>query len=292
MLVTIGLPFKSEEARHFSMAVRSIFSQTHRDWQLILLSDSADPQLVDLASDITDSRVRLIQLSKPCGLPTALNTIALHAAGDVLFRMDADDVMNPERVSQQATYLHTHPNVDLVATRAFIINETNHIVGVSRHQPMPQTTADLLRTTPFIHPTVAASTQWFRDNPYDIRLKRSQDKDLWLRSSPHTTFAKLDEPLIYYRVPQVLSYHKYASTSALERTVIRTHGPRSVGIMATGILTSRSIARQLAFGALIALKQGERLSRRRSSPLTPRQLHSAKATLQMIQSQRVPGWNP
>ena len=59
MQVTIGLPFFNA-ATDLPNAIRSVFAQTHQDWELILIADGSTDRSVEIANSISDSRVRVI----------------------------------------------------------------------------------------------------------------------------------------------------------------------------------------------------------------------------------------
>lgn len=290
MLVTIGIPFHNENPFHFTEAIRSVFAQEHRHWELILIGDGANERLVKLAKAIEDPRVRLVGHKRSAGLATRLNEIASLASGEFLFRMDADDMMHPSRVRIQAGLLAERHDVDFVASTAYTIDEDSRVVGLCRHREPPRTPAGFLWATPFVHPSVAGRRSWFQLHPYDEDLARCQDMDLWLSTAPGSTFAQVRKPLLYYRVASALTYEKYAKSSSSERKVIAKHGRDMVGRARTSALIARSFARQAAFGGMVMIGQGARLSRRRRESLSADALMASAEGLNTARTQFVPGW--
>ena len=49
--VTIGVPFL-DARRHLADAVRSVFAQTHEDWELLLIDDGSRDGSVDVRAAI------------------------------------------------------------------------------------------------------------------------------------------------------------------------------------------------------------------------------------------------
>jgi hypothetical protein len=47
------------------------------------------------------------------------------AQGEVIVRMDADDVMNPDRVQRQVAFLRTHPEVDIVGMALSVLGHND-----------------------------------------------------------------------------------------------------------------------------------------------------------------------
>lgn len=95
-----------------------------------------------------------------------------------------------------------------------MIDDLSSLVGVGRQIPVPSSSEGYLGANPFVHPSVAARRDWFRENPYDQSILRSQDRDLWLTSAQNSSFLQLPCQLLYYRVPRELSGSSGSSDSS------------------------------------------------------------------------------
>ena len=113
--VTIGIPFLNAR-RYLEDAVRSVFAQTHGDWELLLIDDGSTDGSIAVVRHLDDPRVRVLGDGSNRGLCARLNQIASLAQGTYLARMDADDLMHPERIERQLKFLRANPNVDLIDT--------------------------------------------------------------------------------------------------------------------------------------------------------------------------------
>jgi glycosyltransferase involved in cell wall biosynthesis len=288
-LVTIGLPFASTPRHYFELAIRSVFAQTFPDWELLLVADGSLPELEERVEQIDDSRVRLVTDPHNLGLAARLNQVARIASGDVVFRMDADDLMHPQRVERTLAGMRRH-DVEVLGGRAYAIDASTQIAGLFREGGMPQDRAGFLRSNAFTHPTVAGTRAWFLANPYDESLKRSEDKDLWLRASAHSRFAKTDEVLMFYRLAD-LSPAKQSRDAQHDRLLLRRHGPALVGVPRTTAKVARSYAKQTAFAGLTRVGGESVILRRKVTPLQPHSLREARAALQTARWAAVPGWS-
>src|SRR5262245_17003824 len=178
--LTIGLPFLNVR-RTLTDTLRSVFAQTFRDWELLLVDDGSSDGSLELARGVRDDRVRVISDGQRLGLPARLNQIAALARGEYLARMDPDDLMHPARLERQVAFLDAHPEIDLVGTGAFTIDGCNRPRGIRGVGALNTTPSAVLRHGLFLHPTVTGRTDWFRKNPYDPSFARSQDFELWCR---------------------------------------------------------------------------------------------------------------
>src|SRR5262249_55519845 len=159
---TIGIAFR-DPGPDFELALRSVFAQTFSDWELILCDDGSRDGSVELVRSLVDSRVRLLSDGASKTLAIRLNQMVSEAAGEFFFRMDADDIMHPERIRKQLDVLSRNPDA-VVGSAAYAIDAASNITGL---KPAPPAAAPGFRALrAFHHVTVAARTAWFRRNPY------------------------------------------------------------------------------------------------------------------------------
>jgi glycosyltransferase involved in cell wall biosynthesis len=207
---TIAITFRNPGAA-FLLALQSVFAQTFADWELILCNDGSDDGSTELALSLSDRRVRVLDDGLSKTLAIRLNQMASIAAGEFLFRMDADDVMHPDRMQKQLAILTNDPDC-VVGSVAYAIDAASNITGLKR-PPKPGAGTFGARHF-FYHPTIAARTEWFRRNPYNETppFYRSEDAELYCRRSGLDRFVRMEEPLMYIREVGVFSITKYLGT--------------------------------------------------------------------------------
>ena len=206
-MVTIGLPFYNAE-KYLALAIESVLQQTYTDWELLLLDDGSTDNSLSIAQSYAqkDSRIKVISDGKNKNLATRLNELPSLAQGLYLARMDADDIMHSARIERQLAVLKAHPEIDVLGTNAYIINDENAVTS-KRYPLTPKNT--LTRVKSFIHPTIIAKKQWFLENPYDTKALRMEDAELWYRTHSKYHFVRLNEPLLFYREVGNNYYKKY-----------------------------------------------------------------------------------
>ena len=121
-LITVGLPFFNNR-RTLPDAIRSIFAQSLNDWELLLVDDGSTDGSLEFARAIRDPRVRLVCDGSNRKLAARLNQIAELAPSEFIARMDADDLMHPNRLRRQIELFRGQPGLDVVGTAAFTIDE-------------------------------------------------------------------------------------------------------------------------------------------------------------------------
>jgi len=120
------------------------------------------------------------------------------AKGKYFARMDADDIMFPDRLRVQVEFLEQNPEFDVIGSPAVVIDEKNEIIGLRKIKEH-SSFKDAFQRSVFIHPTIIGHLDWFKNNIYDVNLSGAEDYELFLRSFLDANFTNLKEPLLFYR---------------------------------------------------------------------------------------------
>jgi glycosyltransferase involved in cell wall biosynthesis len=198
-LVSVVMSMRNNAATVGS-AVRSVTLQTLPDWELVVIDDGSSDESSSIVNSFDDRRIRLVQATSSAGLATRLNQAVALSRGIFIARMDADDVCFPDRLALQCARLQQEPGIDLLGSGAVVFASDARLLG---ELPVGLTHAEItaqpFRGFPFPHPTWCGRVAWFRNNPYDARLMKTQDQDLLLRTYRSSRFAALDDVLVGYR---------------------------------------------------------------------------------------------
>lgn len=289
MKVTIGLPFFNAEDS-LPDALRSIFAQTHQDWELILVDDGSTDGSLEIARMVTDPRVKVVSDGVNIRLAGRLNQIVDLAQTDIIVRMDADDLMPPERIERELTILNEKPDVDLVSTGLVSIDKDGHPFGHRSHFANTVTRDDLLkkRGAGIVHAAVVGRREWFVRNPYDPTAPIAQDYDLWLRSSAKDDLAVhiIREALYYVRELSSATPSKMLRAYRMDR---RSLWRNRINLLELQYIL-KSILKTAALWGIIATGQLDWLTRRRSSPIDDAALiDKFHSDMKIIRSTHVPG---
>jgi glycosyltransferase involved in cell wall biosynthesis len=173
---------------HLDEAVASIRAQTLRDWEWIVIDDGSQDGTTARLGEWArrDRRIRVVE-APPRGLVASLNAGLAHCRGELVARMDADDVALPERLAAQAAYLVEHPELTAADTRVELLGgERNagmrsYVDWVNDH-PTPESIADdLFVESPLVHPAVCFRADAVRAIGGYREGDFPEDYDLWLR---------------------------------------------------------------------------------------------------------------
>ena len=204
-MISVGIPFFNAQT-YLKDAVNSVLSQTYQEWELILVDDGSTDNSFEIAREfeLQDKRIKVFSDGENRNLANRLNQIAKLASMRYLVRMDADDIMHPQRLQKQFEILENYPNIDVLGTNAYVIDENNLVFGIRYKNQV-----GLSKVEHFIHPTIMGKKQWFLDNPYDEKAIRIEDAELWYRTKQFSNFMMTNEPLLFYREFGNNYYKKY-----------------------------------------------------------------------------------
>jgi glycosyltransferase involved in cell wall biosynthesis len=282
--VTIGISFK-DPGEYFQLALQSVFAQTFSNWELILIDDGSTDCSLTLAKSIKDERIRVYSDGECRGLNVRLNQMIQLAKTPYFFRMDADDIMHPQRLEKQYQVLLENDENTVVGTSAYSIDDNSSVIGFKPSQQIQKLGYEARYS--FIHPTVAASTAWFCKNPYSDALiyKRSQDAELWCRTTSTTKFLNLFEPLLYYRENINFSLNNYLGTYLAALHLI--HNNYSKPSYKYIYLFSRELMKIWLAFMLDAFNGANYLVSRRYKALNLQEIQAANKALAIVKQQNL-----
>lgn len=201
-MISIGIPFYNAAA-YLEDAIKSVLAQTFKEWELILIDDGSSDGSLDIAKryEQLDARVRVLSDGLNKKLPARLNQIISESKFDYIARMDADDIMDIDRLKIQMNFLIKNSNIDIIGSSIYSIDNNNKIIGKRIIVDSISLDTLLLGNNQIVHPSILAKKSWYLRNRYDESAERAEDYELWLRSSLNKdlNIHILQEPLIFYR---------------------------------------------------------------------------------------------
>lgn len=205
--VSVLLPCR-DVAAFLPQTIASLDAQTFTDIEIIAVDDGSADDTPALLHEwaARESRVRV--LARPArGIVAALQEAAAAAEGEILVRMDGDDVAHPQRIEKQVALLDDMPHVGACGTRTRYFPRDAVQGGALRYEAwinsllQPHEIArDIFVECPIAHPTLAIRRDLF-DQVGGYRDRGwPEDYDLVLRLWSHgVAMAKTPEVLLDWR---------------------------------------------------------------------------------------------
>ncbi len=186
-------------------SIDSILSQTHSDFECILIDDGSPDQgqtrRVIETFAARDGRIRPIFHEKNMGLAASLNEGLSIARAPLVARLDQDDDALPRRLEVQLKFMVDNPQVWVAGSHVFYRGRAPQF---DKRMELPVSHDEITRILPsyncLFHPSVILRKQdILAMGGYRAAFKNAEDYDLWLRVSRVGRLANIPEPLIRYR---------------------------------------------------------------------------------------------
>jgi glycosyltransferase involved in cell wall biosynthesis len=195
-LISVVMPVYNRQ-EYVGEAIQSILAQTYSNFEFIIVDDGSTdetPRLIREYAD-RDARIHLLFLEHGGG-PRAANAGIAQARGELIARMDSDDISLPQRFAVQLDWLRQH-ELDVCGSSALFFGEAAgpawfpETHAVIRHE--------LLFRVSLLHPTVVVRSEILRAQPY-AETAHHDDYELWTRLAPKYRLGNVPQILLKHRV--------------------------------------------------------------------------------------------
>lgn len=213
--ISVLMSVYNESPQHLKEAIESILGQNFIDFEFIIVIDNPDNlEVKNIIKEYqkNDNRIKTIENEKNLGLAKSLNVAFRFASGELIARMDADDISLENRFEEQVDFLKKNSHISLVGSWVHKIDERGNIFGIMKFPSSHQILQKLLKyKMPIMHPSWMFRRSLF-DNLNGYRnIPCAEDYDFLLRASENNfLFSNIDKPLLKYRFRIDKISHKYA----------------------------------------------------------------------------------
>src|SRR6476646_4858301 len=114
--------------RWLADAIQSCLAQTARDLEVIVVDDGSTDNSREVATReaMADARVKVITQENQ-GVGAARNAGLAMAAGEYVNFLDADDLLEPEKLAEQGAVLDENPAIDCVLCGGWAIDDAGSV---------------------------------------------------------------------------------------------------------------------------------------------------------------------
>jgi len=203
MQVSVILPVYNAE-KFLEAAIVSLLAQSFKDFELIAIDDGSTDSSLEILQSFSrnDKRIRVISRGNQ-GLIKTLNQGIELAQGDLIARMDADDICEPNRLELQVEFMSKNPDVVCVGTQIQLIDVNGRQI-MDMQMPLEHQGIDAAnysgKSHGIVHPTAVIRLSALKEiNGYRPEFKHAEDIDLWLRLAEVGRLANLPVTVLKYR---------------------------------------------------------------------------------------------
>ena len=202
MRFSVVIPLYNK-APYVKKALESVFAQTFRDFELIVVDDGSTDDSLNVAKEVLDASGIYHQLihQDNAGVSTARNNGVASSNGDYICFLDADDWWAPNFLERMDWLIKEYPEAGIYGVNYYIIKREERRVALHLPSTGYINYCDCYRKLqmPLTSISVAIPVVVFRSmGGFKPHLKLGEDFDLWIRIALTKKVAYLDEPLAYY----------------------------------------------------------------------------------------------
>lgn len=202
-MFSIIIPLFNKE-KSIQLTLNSALDQTFNDFEVIVVDDGSTDESVKKAKEIEDPRIKLVQKENE-GVCSARNRGIELARHDYIAFLDADDIWEPDYLSEQHRLIHDLPDAVLWGCAY------GHLEGEEKTNVdhlLPDDYRDYIKdyfkikrsTDLFCSSSVVVHKSAFvKAGLFDTRIQFSEDLDMWYRIIIHFPVVFYNKTLAYYR---------------------------------------------------------------------------------------------
>ena len=201
--ISVIMPVYNSE-KYLEGSIKSILNQTYRNFEFIIICDDPNEQTKSILDKYVqlDPRIHAVYQDRK-GLIVSRNQGCKMAQGDYIAVMDSDDISLPERFERQIATMQMHPEIGILGSNAFDIDNHGNIIGTTRLPMNPILIGwhlffgnCLYHATTMIRRDVLEELNFYQEMPNGF----PEDYDLWTRAFFITKIANLHDALVLHRV--------------------------------------------------------------------------------------------
>jgi glycosyltransferase involved in cell wall biosynthesis len=185
--VSVLLPARNAEAT-LRPAVRSILRQSFRDLELVAVDDGSTDGTAAILAEAAAADPRVCVLRGPGqGIVAALEAGRARCSGELVARMDADDVAHPARLADQIAALDADPSLDGLGCNVAMFPSQSvgegmrlYVGWLNALHRAEDVARERFVESPLVHPAVTLRARTLDEAGGYVERGWPEDYDLWL----------------------------------------------------------------------------------------------------------------
>ncbi|MFC2075963.1 glycosyltransferase [candidate division KSB1 bacterium] len=189
-------------ADYVGQAVKSVIDQTYDDWELVIIDDGSNDSSLEIAQSFNDPRIRISSNPANIGLTESLNVGLELCRGEMIARLDSDDLSFPTRLRTQVEALDSMPDLGAVGGNYYWCGRDGELLGRTDLFLNPEDIYEYLINQNLIGSSCGLIRKEAVETigGWNPDFVMAQDYDFWLRLSESHKIRNLQQALAVIRI--------------------------------------------------------------------------------------------
>ena len=215
-------------AQFIEKAIKSVLSQTFKDWELIILDDASTDNTEEIIQKyLQDERIKYFKNEQNLGITKNRNKSLSLSNGEYVAVLDSDDYwIDNNKLQDQVDFLDNNKDHVLVGTDAIIVNKDDKKIRDRIYeQDDVKIKNKLLTRNQFFHSSIMyRKNEVIASGSYDENLPIWEDYDLWLKLGIKHKLGNIHKSMTAYKVHNNQSdKFKIKSAQYAQRVIINRY---------------------------------------------------------------------
>lgn len=203
-LVSIVIPVFNRQIRIVS-CLENIISQSYKNIEIIIVDDCSTDSTLDVISNISDIRIRVVSLKESLGAQAARNAGIKKSSGEWIAFQDSDDVWQQEKLEKQVSLLAKYNFNDRIVLHSNCW-KFDEVTGQRTAWYLPETGGEdaykqLLKRPAPMYQSILVSKKALEEIGYlDEKVPSYQEWDTSIRLAKICNFIHMNELLFTYNL--------------------------------------------------------------------------------------------
>ncbi len=128
-------------ARYLKECLASILAQSFRDFELIVVDDASEEDLLSIVRSFDDPRIRYYRNEVGCGAERVVdnwNICLGYAKGEFVLNMGDDDMLEQDCLLEYDRLVRSFPSLDVYHIRTTLIDENGEVIRLLEERPQTE----------------------------------------------------------------------------------------------------------------------------------------------------------
>lgn len=229
MKISVCIPTFNSEL-YIRDCIESVFAQRGSDFEVIVFDNASEDGTWEIIKSFSSPRLRAFRSDQNRGMAVNFNSALQEARGEYLKLLCSDDLLEPNALEVEASFLDQHPHASMVTSATNLIDRSGRMLGSTRHfSELTMIDGSTLRMQSLVYGNIIGEPSavlfrqaaWLNAGPFQDNLATLIDLEMWFRLSCQGPIGYLPQPLCRIRRHPLSMTSQFRKAGEVQDAVLR-----------------------------------------------------------------------